>query len=253
MKNSYYYDGNSYSFDELKQIFNRSIEEYKKNPDERITMTLNMLEGEYVLDVGCAGGGLSKLFAEKVQKVHAIDVLPDSISIAQTFNDSFNITYEVRDVLEKPFAPESFDCITFLETIEHVENPALFFREFHRILKNKGHLILSTPNATSLKNIAYALSYRTRKKQDLLKKEISNEPRRTGTQIEHIYNWDFVTLVRLLDRCGFDTVDHGFARSGPVIISIFGKKFKIIGGNSKIMDLFPTLKTTLVIKARKRN
>lgn len=253
MKNSYYYDGNNYSYDELKKLFDRGVEEHRRNPDERITMTLNMLEGECVLDVGCAGGGLSRLFAEKVHKVHAIDVLPDSIAVAQTFNKSSNITYEVRDVLEKPFPPETFDCITFLETIEHVENPALFFKEFHRILKKNGHLILSTPNATSIKNIVYALSYRTRKKQNRLKKEIYNEPRKTGTQIEHIYNWDFVTLIRLLDRCGFDIADHGFARSGPVIISIFGKKIKIIGGNSKILDSFPTLKTTLVIKARKRD
>ena len=158
----------------------------------------------------------------------------------------------MRDIINQPFPDESFDCITFLETIEHVENPALFFKIFHKILKKNGHLIISTPNATSLKNIVYALSYRRKNKQKKVINEINLEPRSTGTQLEHIYNWDFPTLVRLLDRCGFDVVDNNFARSGPITIPFFRKRLQIIKTNSKILDKFPSLKTTLIMKARKR-
>lgn len=83
-------------------------------------------------------------------------------------------------------------------------------------------------------------------------KEITSESENTGTQLKHIYNWDFPTLSRLLYKCGFDITDSGFARSGPIIIPFFGKKIKIIGMNSKILDGFSSLKTTLVIKAKKR-
>jgi ubiquinone/menaquinone biosynthesis C-methylase UbiE len=184
--------------------------------------------------------------------VHAIDILKESIDVAKEFANSPKITYETRDVLKEPFPDESFDGVVFLETIEHVENPALFLREFHRILKTNGHLIVSTPNATSIKNLLYALSYRKKKKQKQLIKEISEETLGTGTHIEHIYNWDFQTLVRLLDRSGFDVVEHSFARSGPIIIPIFGKRVQIIKGNSKIFDKWGPLKTTLIMKARKR-
>ncbi len=128
----------------------------------------------------------------------------------------------------------------------------MFFHEFHRILKERGHLIVSTPNATSLKNILYALSYKKKNKQKRVINEIGSEPKSTGTQLEHIYNWDFPTLVRLLYRCGFDVEDNSFARSGPIFITFLGKKRQIIKTNSKFLNKFPSLKTTLITKDRKR-
>lgn len=244
----YYYDGKKYFHEELEKIYNQ----VQKNQDERIEETLKLVEGEKILDVGCAGGGISKALANLGFTVHAIDILDESIKVANEFANSPKITYETRDVLKEPFPDESFDGITFLETIEHVENPAQFFKEFHRILKIGGHLIVSTPNATSIKNLLYALSYRKKDKQKQLIKEIANETLGTGTHIEHIFNWDFQTLVRLLDRCGFDVVEHSFARSGPIVIPIFGKRVQIIKGNSKIFDKWGPLKTTLIMKARKR-
>lgn len=248
----YFFDGRDYSHEELTEVFEKVRKEEIENPDERVETTLKMVEGENVLDVGCAGGGLSLRLANLGFTVHAIDVLEESIKIAKEFCGSPKINYEVRDILKNPFPDQSFDSITFLETIEHVENPALFFHEFNRILKEGGHLIVSTPNATSLKNIFYALSYRKKSKQQRIIKEIKTELKNTGTQLEHIYNWDFPTLVRLLDKCGFDVVENKFARSGPIVIPFFGKKIQIIKINSKILDRFPSLKTTLIMKAKKR-
>jgi len=119
-----------------------------------------MIEGNSVLDVGCAAGHLTLHIAKKGFKVLGIDVLEDSIKIAREFNSDPNASYEVRNLIENSFPSESFDCITFLETIEHVENPSGFLKEFNKILKPNGVLIVSTPNATSLKNILYALSYK---------------------------------------------------------------------------------------------
>lgn len=251
-KSSFIYDGKSISYDEFKNLIETEQKNIKKNPDERSTITLDLVEGEKILDVGCAGGGLSKSLADRGFSVHAIDVLDESIKVAKEFFNSPKIIYEVRDLFKKPFEDQSFDSVIFLETIEHVENPAIFFREFHRILKDNGHLIVSTPNATSLKNILYNLSYRKKQKQKQIIKEISNEPLGTGTHIEHIYNWDFQTLVRLLDRCGFEVVEHAFAKTGPIIIPIFGKRIQIIKASSKILNRFSPLKTTLIMKARKK-
>jgi len=252
MKKYYIYDGRKYSYEELKKLFKDESKKYEKKPDQRLQQTFRMIEGKEILDVGCAAGGLCKKMANMGFKVYGIDVLEDSIEIAKEFSNSPNITYEVRDLLKQPFPDNRFDCITFLETIEHVENPGLFLREFHRILRTNGFLILSTPNATSLKNIFYALSYRKKATRIQVSKEISAEDKHTGTQLEHENNWDFPTLVRLLDRCGFDLTDHSFARSGPVVIPFFGKKIEIIKLNSKILKKFEPLMTTHIMKARKR-
>jgi len=250
---SFVYDGEKISKEELQKRFKKGAEKFLKNPDQRLTPVLKMVEGEKILDVGCGVGEIAKYVSQKNFKVHGIDVLESSIRIAKEFNNSENTLFEVRDLLKEPFSQSCFDCVIFLETIEHVENPAEFLREFHRILRPDGCVILSTPNATSLKNILYALSHRKNEKQKKIINEISNEAKNTGTQLEHIFNWDFPTLVRLLDKCGFDVVDHVFARSGPIVIPIFGKKIEIIKLNSKILNCFSTLKTTYVIKARKKS
>jgi len=253
MKEKYYFfDGKNYSKTEIQKLIKDHVERNKKNPDPRIFQTLRMLEGKEILDVGCSDGSILML-ADQNLKIHGIDVLESSIEIAKEFYSAPNLTYEVRDLLKQPFSENSFDCVTFLETIEHVENPALYLREFYRILRPGGFVIISTPNATSLKNLLYALSYRRRKKREGIAMEISVEPKNTGTQIEHIYNWDFPTLVRLLDRCGFEYVDHAYARAGPIIIPILGKKTQIINANSKILRSFEPLMTTQIIKARKRS
>jgi len=45
-----------------------------------------------------------------------------------------------------PFRNEVFDLIISMSVIEHLENPARVFREFQRLLKPGGTLIIQTPN-----------------------------------------------------------------------------------------------------------
>lgn len=246
----YIYDGKTYSKTEIEPLV-KVDEKNSQRISERGFYTLKMVEGKNILDIGCSTGSLSKCLALSGKKVHGIDVLETAIEIAKDFNYDPNIIYEVRDFLKQPFPENSFDCILFTETIEHVDNPAQYLKEFYRILKPEGYLILSTPNATSLKNIMYALSYRKKEKRQKISKEISQEPKRTGTQLEHIYNWDFPTLVRLLDRCGFGIADHMFMRSGPIVIPFFGRKIQVIKTESEILRRFEPLMANMIIKARK--
>lgn len=49
-----------------------------------------------------------------------------------------------------PFANESFDYATCLEGLEHIENPQQAIREFGRVLRPGGHLIVSVPNILNI-------------------------------------------------------------------------------------------------------
>ena len=49
-----------------------------------------------------------------------------------------------------PFADASFDAIGSHEVVEHVEDPAVVLREFHRVLKPGGICVIATPNGASL-------------------------------------------------------------------------------------------------------
>lgn len=191
MKENYIYDGKEWTKDQLLKIF----KELQDHPlPTRALSTLSLIEGEVILDVGCGVGFFSRAIAKKAKKVVAIDILESSIEIARDFNSVNNIEYIPGDLFALNFPNNTFDCIIFLETIEHVDNPTQFLQEFYRILKPDGYLILSTPNALSYTNIVSCLAVLKKSQAEKIACEINDELRNTGTQTDHIYTWDFTTL-----------------------------------------------------------
>jgi len=49
-----------------------------------------------------------------------------------------------------PYSSGTFDYITCLEGLEHIDSPPQAVREFHRLLKPGGHLIVSVPNIMNI-------------------------------------------------------------------------------------------------------
>src|ERR1700688_1398399 len=45
-----------------------------------------------------------------------------------------------------PYTSQSFDYITSLDGLEHIDSPPQAFREYRRLLKPDGHLVISVPN-----------------------------------------------------------------------------------------------------------
>jgi len=49
-----------------------------------------------------------------------------------------------------PYDDHEFDYITCIEGLEHIENPHQAIREFNRLLKVAGHLVISVPNVLNI-------------------------------------------------------------------------------------------------------
>ena len=65
--------------------------------------------------------------------------------------------------------PGNFDTIIAPEIMEHVENPTQFIKNCCKLLKKRGRLVLSTPNATSLlylKNPSWMVNYQGNSHQE---------------------------------------------------------------------------------------
>lgn len=155
------YDGKQYNKPEFKKLMERLLEFYRG--DSRLSAVLKMAQGRKVLDVGCHMGFFSRILAENDKEVVAVDILGASIDIAKAFNQIDGVQYKKGDLFELKFADNEFDVIVFLETIEHLNEPTLFLKEFFRILRPGGCLIVSTPNPVSYMNILYQALFFSKK------------------------------------------------------------------------------------------
>ena len=95
-----------------------------------------------VLDAGAGSGELSALLKDKFT-VTSCDIFPEAFRAA-------GITCDKAD-LNRPLPYKTpFDNIACMEVIEHLENPHHLIREFSRLLKKGGMLIISTPNIANV-------------------------------------------------------------------------------------------------------
>jgi SAM-dependent methyltransferase len=118
----------------------------------RRTQLVRLLDGlppGRVLDTPSGDLWLSRTLAGRGFEVSAVDLLERHSAVAVP-----GIHYVRGDLNEglPQFADGTFDDITCIERLEHLERPALVIREFARVLKPRGFLLLTTPNIVSLRS-----------------------------------------------------------------------------------------------------
>ncbi len=99
-----------------------------------------------VLDVGIGYGYFLHILEKnfKFKHIYGMDPYLQSITISQKYTSATLKEGKIEDKVW-PFS-NRFDVITCFDVIEHLENPADFFRNAKRYLKNDGIIIVSTPN-----------------------------------------------------------------------------------------------------------
>jgi len=102
--------------------------------------------GGRALDFGCGAGGLTFRVREVSRQAIGIDLDPRKIDFARSVAQSKRIDnlefvcYPGDDI---PFSDGSFDVVFCVDVIEHLPTPETFAREFMRLLKPGGWLLLS--------------------------------------------------------------------------------------------------------------
>ena len=61
----------------------------------------------------------------------------------------------ISDILDIPVGAGGFDMILFTQVLEHVPEPILVVKEFARILKTGGVLLLTSPQRSGLRLARY--------------------------------------------------------------------------------------------------
>ena len=112
------------------------------------------LTGKRVLDVGCGGGILAESMARRGASVLGIDLADKALQVAalhqresEAGGGALDLEYRLIDTEGLAAAsPASFDCVTCLEMLEHVPEPAGVVAACARLVKPGGWVFFSTIN-----------------------------------------------------------------------------------------------------------
>ncbi len=134
--------------------------------EEMRTEAIGMLDiqpGDRILDVGCGTGFATEglLAHENVEEVWALDQSPHQLGKAYAkFGRTGPVHFHMGDAERLPFATDSFDIIWSSGSIEYWPNPVRALREFRRVVKPGGQILVVGPNypkTTVMQKIADAI------------------------------------------------------------------------------------------------
>lgn len=111
----------------------------------RYFQSLDNLAGKIVIDIPAGSGYMSEVIRNKGGIVEAYDLFPEFFKVEGLKCQKVDLS----EIL--PIADDHADYVLCQEGIEHIPDQFNLFREFNRILKPEGKLILTTPNISHLR------------------------------------------------------------------------------------------------------
>ncbi|MBA3320081.1 MAG: methyltransferase domain-containing protein [Pyrinomonadaceae bacterium] len=107
-----------------------------------------------------------------------------------------------------PYADEEFDFLTCVEGLEHVENPQQAIREFHRLLRTGGQLVVTVPNILNIEErLKWLFNGYTSHFKPLSREALEDVRREFGGMEEialHVNPISYSELRYTLEKYGFE-------------------------------------------------
>ncbi|MBK7705540.1 MAG: class I SAM-dependent methyltransferase [Acidobacteria bacterium] len=141
------------------------------------------------LDVGCGTGANLEMLAQ-FGTAEGVDVSDDALEFCRAKGLMVH-----KGLAEKlPFEDESFDVVTALDVVEHLDDDVAGLREMHRVLKKGGETLIFVPAFMWLWGVQDDISnHRIR----YTKKQIVERLEKAGFKIERATyaNWTFFAPI----------------------------------------------------------
>lgn len=106
-----------------------------------IKETATRFDSPAMLDVGC-GTGINYSVLSKFGRTFSTDQSEEALRFSRDRGNSKLVRSHVERL---PFLSESFDLVTALDMLEHVDNDLAALDELHRVMKDDGLLIITVP------------------------------------------------------------------------------------------------------------
>ncbi len=157
-----------------------------------------------LLDVPAGEGALAARLLRAGFKVHCCDLYPEIFRLT-------GVDIRPGDMGSTlPYDDSSFDYITCIEGLEHIENPQHAIREFSRLLKPNGHLIVSIPNILNIEErFKWLFHGYTSHFKPLSREQVESARTEFGDKVEialHVNAISYSELRYSLEICGFEVV-----------------------------------------------
>ncbi|MGB9620249.1 MAG: class I SAM-dependent methyltransferase [Armatimonadota bacterium] len=120
---------------------------FQREPGAAQLAIVQMLEpGQSVLEVGCAGGHMTRLMKEKGCRVTAVEIDAEQGKSAREHAERLILgDIESADTWAQIEGP--FEVIVFADVLEHLRDPWEVLRRARHVLKDNGRVLASIPNA----------------------------------------------------------------------------------------------------------
>ncbi|MGI8554856.1 MAG: class I SAM-dependent methyltransferase [Pyrinomonadaceae bacterium] len=165
-----------------RAILESFLEQIIQNPKSKI-------QNPKILDVGCGTGGNLEML-NKFGAAEGVDVSDDALEFCQSKGLKVH-----KGLAEKlPFADESFDVVTALDVVEHLDDDVAGLSEMYRVLKRGGKTLIFVPAFMWLWGVQDDVSnHRIR----YTKKQIVERLEKAGFEIERATyaNWTFFAPI----------------------------------------------------------
>lgn len=119
--------------------------QYTRFHIRELSNTIDLREGDIVLDVACGNGTLLNELSKKAKiQANGLDVSENMIHAAKMRYPDMN--FKIQSCYPLDWSDESIDIITICCAFHHFENPQGFVNECKRVLKKNGTVYLADPN-----------------------------------------------------------------------------------------------------------
>lgn len=211
-------------FDEVRDEDESFAEVYFRDVD------LDGLRGKVGLDAGCGKGRYTRFLAQHLAAEVALDGSSAAEAAARNLADIEGATVVRSDLREAPFAPESFDFISSLGVLHHLDDPFAGFQRLVRLLAPGGQVLVylySRPDGRNVRSVAIDAATAVRK----VTTRMSHPLLKTlSTPIAAVLWWAFVVPGAWGERRGIASL------AGLPMPAYRGKPFR-----SLVLDTFDRL------------
>ncbi len=109
--------------------------------------------GKHCLDLGCGYGYYSRLLADKGATVIGVDNAALMLDEARKRTDSQSIQYELADIENLQFPPETFDIVVSNLTFHYLRDVGALFSNLHVWLRPHAPLVFTVEHPTLTANM----------------------------------------------------------------------------------------------------